>query len=137
MKDTVSTITLQMHLVERIIVVMGMDYRYSGSAAYARFSEELCNIAEVFGAIKSTDFDALTFYKVWDDCRFAFPVKTPKILAIWFNDVYGVRHKYTVIETKEIWKLVCQHPEIKDISQQIWHELECCAEYDACWGIEH
>ena len=38
-------------------------------------------------------------------------------------------------ETKIIWKHISEHPEIKEISSQIWSELEELVECDEGWHI--
>ena len=38
-------------------------------------------------------------------------------------------------KTKIIWEQVSAHPEIKEISSQIWYELESLVECEDCWSI--
>ncbi len=126
---------------------MGMDYSYAGSANYSRFDKELCAVAEVFGGIKTEHLKEREAtenerpFGYWfgflssDDSekvKFVFPEGTNKILVKWFNNIYG---DFTVEETKVVWKYVSQHPEIGDISRQIWYELKMLNEENEAWGI--
>ena len=99
---------------------MGMDYCYSGSASYSRFNEELNKVAEVFGGVRHRG-------------KFTFPAETNDTLKKWFNDIYG--ESFTEKETKIVWMCISQHPEIKDISHQIWRELETCVMFDEGWQV--
>lgn len=98
---------------------MGMDYSYAGSASYPRFNEELCAVAEIFGGVKV-------------GAVFDFPIGTNETLVKWFNNIYG---DFTCEETKAVWELVSEHPEIKEISHQIWRELEAVVEFGEAWYI--
>lgn len=126
---------------------MGMDYNYAGSASYPRFDRELCSVAEVFGGIKtehlkereSTENERPFGY--WfgflssDDSKipkFVFPEGTNEILVEWFNNVYEF---FDEEKTKIIWEQISAHPEIKEISSQIWYELETLVECEDCWSI--
>lgn len=126
---------------------MSLDYKYSGSSGYARFEEELCNIAKLFGGVET---------KLLNDCRdkshedwissmfgfmdenninnrFVFPDNAEKIIVKWFNDVFG---DYTKKETKEIFNIFSlKKEEIKEISPQIWNELEQCVENNDSWYV--
>ena len=120
---------------------MGMDYRYSGSSSYPRFDREITEVAKVFGGElssnlkkrKDTESERASGLGYWfgymssDNSklpRFIFPEGTNELLVTWFNDIYGDHHIYTPRETKNIWELVKEHPEIENISSQIWNELE-------------
>lgn len=131
---------------------MGMDYKYSGSASYSRFDKELCAVAEVFGAVKTECLKAREvdvarcnskhniFYNVFgtysvlkaDEPKFIFPKDINKTLVKWFQNVYG---KFTVEETREVFRQCTKHPEIKTISQQIWNELSFCSKNKLPWCI--
>lgn len=127
---------------------MGMDYRYAGSASYPRFDRELCAVAEVFGGIKTehlkqreqTENERPLGY--WfgflssDDSKipkFVFPEGTNETLVKWFNDPYS--DDFTAKETVVIWEQISIHPEIEEISYQIWHELEELSACGDCWWI--
>ena len=129
---------------------MGMDYQYAGSASYPRFDEELVNVARVFGGILSKDAGNLVnstkpdsdFVRYMfgplsgDDTvkeKFVFPEGTPEVLVKWFNNVYS--EDFTSEETTEIWELIRSHPEIEDISCQIWGELEELSAAGESWYI--
>ena len=126
---------------------MGMDYKYSGSASYPRFDKELCSVAEIFGGVKTehlkereaTENERL--FGHWfgflssdnsDKPKFIFPKNTNETLVRWFNNVYGC---FSVEETKIIWQCIKEHPEVKEISSQIWCELEELVDYDDYWQL--
>ena len=129
---------------------MGMDYQYAGSASYPRFDEELSNVAAVFGGIKTKHlkerevnapegsinwwFGAMSSADS-DMPKYVFPENTAEILITWFNDPYGKNHVFTAEETKEIWELIQVHPEIEEISSQIWDELQDLVECNESWDI--
>ena len=99
---------------------MGMDYCWTGSASYRRFNEELSLVAKIFGGTKA------------DETKFSFPEGTNEVLIRWFNDIYG---DFTVEETKIIWRFISKHPEIEEVSWQIWEELKHCVEFYSSWFI--
>lgn len=126
---------------------MGMDYEYSGSASYPRFDEELCAVAAVFGGAKTEHLEAREleskgdFLKYWfgflssdrsDIPKFVFPEGTNEVLVWWFNHIYEYAEPD---KTAIIWKHVSEHPEIKEISSQLWDELQKLAEYGEGWRI--
>ena len=101
---------------------MGVDYCWSGSSSYPRFYSELAGIVGRFhgqGKICPPNY--------------IFPEGTNDILIRWFNNPYQTY--YTPEETKIIWEAVRQHPEIEEISWQIWNELEKCVEFEDGWYI--
>lgn len=129
---------------------MGMGYKYAGSASYPRFDTELSNIAKIFGGMLTSDAKKLVaditpendFIRYMfgplsgDDTvgdKFVFPKGTPAVLVKWFNHIYS--EDFTPEETNEIWTLFRQHPEIEEISRQIWYELEQLAELCESWYI--
>lgn len=103
---------------------MGMDYTYSGSASYPRFKEEYTEVDKIFGGVEPPDS---SYGK-----RFIFPEDINKVLVNWFNYIYD---DLTVEETKIVWEYINTHPEIKDISYQIWNELELCVVLGDYWHI--
>jgi hypothetical protein len=126
---------------------MGMDYQWAGSASYPRFDRELCAVAEVFGGIKTehlkererTESDRPFGY--WfgflssdgsKDPKFVFPENTNEILIEWFNNPYEY---FDEEKTRVVWECVSAHPEIQEISWQIWHELEQLVEFEDGWYI--
>lgn len=126
---------------------MGMDYQFNGSASYPRFDRELCDIASVFGGIKTehlkereeTENERPLGY--WfgflssDNSelpKFIFPDKINQILVNWFNNVYDF---FTPEETKIIWDNISKHKEIETISYQIWNELKLLVKYKDGWYI--
>lgn len=126
---------------------MGMDYQYAGSASYPRFDRELCAVAEVFGGVKTEHlknrmeteqnrplgywFGFLSSDNSKED-KFVFPQNTDSILVKWFNNIYT---DFTEDETLIVWKNISGHQEIKDISSQIWNELETLVNYGEGWSI--
>lgn len=127
---------------------MGMDYQYAGSASYPRFDRELCEVAKVFGGIETThlkerrETESERPLGYWfgflssDDSKeqkFSFPEGTNDILVKWFNDIYS--ESFTPEETKIVWKNISKHPEIEEISNQIWYELEALCEDNEAWEL--
>lgn len=127
---------------------MGMDYQYAGSASYPRFDRELCEVAKVFGGIetahlkKRRETESERPLGYWfgflssDDSKeqkFSFPEGTNDILVKWFNDIYS--ESFTPEETKIVWKNISKHPEIEEISNQIWYELEALCEDNEAWEL--
>lgn len=126
---------------------MGMDYSWAGSASYPRFDRELCAVAEIFGGIKTEHLknrentENERPFGYWfgflssDDAnekKFIFPEETNETLVKWFNDIYG---DFNSEETKAIWEEIFKHPEIKEISSQIWYELEMLTQFNESWHI--
>lgn len=126
---------------------MGMDYYYAGSASYPRFDREVCAVAEIFGGIKTEHLkereatEGERRFGYWfgfmssdnsKEPKFVFPKGTNETLVKWFNNIYD---EFTAEETKEIWECVSKHPEIKDISSQIWIELEYLVEDNEGWSV--
>lgn len=126
---------------------MGMDYQYAGSASYPRFDRELCKVAEIFGGIKTEHLKEREVtenerpFGYWfgflssdksDLPKFVFPKETNDILVKWFNDIYS---DFTKEETRIIWDCISKHPEIEDISYQIWRELEMLTRLNEGWNI--
>lgn len=126
---------------------MGMDYQYAGSSSYPRFDRELCSIAEVFGGVKTEHLKEREKtenerpFGYWfgflssdnsDLPKFIFPEGTNDILVKWFNNIYD---DFTEEDTKIVWQHISKHPEIEEISSQIWSELAELVEYDEGWSI--
>lgn len=126
---------------------MGMDYKYAGSASYPRFDRELCLVAEIFGGVKTeylkereaTENERPLGY--WfgflsssdpNSLRFIFPDGTNEILVKWFNNIYDY---FTAKETEIVWEHIKEHPEIREISIQIWSELEDLVDCGDSWYI--
>ena len=76
-----------------------------------------------FGFLSSDDSDLP---------KFVFPEDTNEVLVKWFNNIYD---DFSEEETKIVWENIQAHPEIQDISDQIWNELETLVENDEGWGI--
>ena len=127
---------------------MGMDYRWAGSASYPRFDRELCAVAEVFGGIKTEHLkereatEGERPFGYWfgflssdhsGEPKFVFPEGTNEILVKWFNNPYY--EYFTEDETKIVWNCISAHPEIQEISRQIWYELEQLVETNESWYI--
>ena len=126
---------------------MGMDYRYSGSCSYPRFDREVTAVAQLFGGVKTEHLKNREETENERPCgywfgfmssdnsnkkRFKFPEGTDEILVKWFNDIYG---DFDEDETKHIWELIQTHPEIEEISWQIWNELKESVESNDYWYI--
>ena len=127
---------------------MGMDFQYAGSASYPRFDQELCEIAKIFNGTESEhlkqrkEAQSKKTFGYWfgflgsdktEKPKFIFPKGTNEILVRWFNNVYN--ENFTSDETKIIWENISKHPEIKEISNQIWEELEILCEENEPWRI--
>jgi len=126
---------------------MGMDYNYAGSASYPRFDEEICKVAEVFGGIKTEylkqrkETENERPFGYWfgflssdnsDETKFIFPEDTNATLVKWFNNLY---EDLSQQETEVVAELIFQHPEIKEISEQLWYEFECLIQCGDNWSI--
>ena len=62
-----------------------------------------------------------------------FPDGTNEVLIKWFNDIYS--ENFTPEETNIIWENISKHPEIKEISSQIWNELKSLCENNETWEL--
>ena len=128
---------------------MGMDYQYAGSATYPRFDRELCAVAEVFGGVKTKhlkereETENKRPFGYWfgflssdsyDNTKFVFSEGTNETIIKWFNGIY--RDDFTIEETKTVWEHISKHSEIKEISSQIWYELEMLVEMNESWSID-
>ena len=128
---------------------MSMDYQYAGCANYARFDKEICEVAKIFGGTliepyKSRMESADTKNHIYlfgllnvsaedrDADKFVFPDGTPDIIVDWLNRPYKCRN---ADETREIWGYVSRHPQIANISDQIWKELEMLVHCNEGWLI--
>ena len=67
-----------------------------------------------------------------NEAKFVFPNGTNEVLVKWFNNIYGY---FTSKETKIIWECIKTHPEINEISYQIWHELKTLVNLNEAWYI--
>ena len=76
-----------------------------------------------FGFLSSDDSDLQ---------KFVFPEDTNEVLVKWFNNIYD---DFSEEETKIVWENIQAHPEIQDISYQIWDELEELVKNDEGWKI--
>lgn len=126
---------------------MGVDYKFSGSASYPRFNEELESIAvQVFGATVTQEFkDALKkpenntitgyfFAKAHEiPNKYVWPENTPDVVKTFFNNP---REFYDPDIVKELWKYVEPHSQkIEELSWQFLDELKNCAFYDESWSL--
>ena len=124
---------------------MGMDSQYAGSASYPRFDRELCSVAEKFGGEKTEylknrlETEGKRPCGYWfgflssdnsDLPKFVFPEGTNDVLVKWFNNIYD---DFSEEETKIVWEHISAHPERKEISDQLWYELEMLVEHDEGW----
>ena len=126
---------------------MGMDYKYVGSCSYPRFDRELCAIAAVFGGQK-TEHLAKRFeteserpLDYWfgsyssdssNEPKFVFPEGTNETLAEWFNNIYKF---FNEKKTEIICDQILSHPEIEEISPQMWSEIQNLKRFNDCWNI--
>lgn len=103
---------------------MGMDFCWSGSASYGRFLKEMGEIAKIFGAQVRETTEGAQYYVYYE------PI--PEVVVGWLDCPYDY---FPPQRTKAIWEAVRQHPEIEEISWQIWNELEKCVEFESGWYI--
>ena len=126
---------------------MGMDYSWAGSASYPRFDREICSVVEVFGGIKTEhlkereETESERPFGYWfgfmssdnsSVSKFIYPKGTNEVLVKWFNNIYD---DLSVEDTKIVWEHISAHPEIKEISDQLWYELEMLVKYNEGWSI--
>lgn len=124
---------------------MGVDFQWSGSASYPRYYEEVEAIAtKCFGAVLNAQFvedekkvekslisPTYMFGKVHErDDKFTFPEGTPEEVVKFCQK--PVDEFY---DAKKLWEAFQQHPEIEEISHQIWEEVKCCAEYRESYHV--
>ena len=124
---------------------MGVDFSWGGSSSYPRYYEEVEKIAtQCFGAVLNSQFveDAkkvekslinptYMFGKVHErDDKFTFPEGTPEAIVAFCQKPVDVCY-----DPKPLWEAVQQHPEIEEISDQIWNEVKCCAEYGELYHV--
>lgn len=125
---------------------MGVSFNWGGGgASYPRYYEEVEAIAtKCFGATLNPKFveDAkqvekslvnptYMFGKVHDrPDKFIFPEGTPEAIVAFCRK--PVDECY---EPKPLWDAFQQHPEIEEISYQIWEEVRCCAIYGELYHV--
>ena len=124
---------------------MGVDFSWGGSASYPRYYDEVEQIAvKCFGAVLNTKFiednekvtksllnPSYMFGTVHErDDKFIFPENTPEAI------IKFCKKPCDPHDAKPIWEAFQQHPEIEEISDQIWNEAKCCAEYDELYHVE-
>lgn len=98
---------------------MGIDYRFSGSASYPRFDREMEAIAKIFGGERPILKDGQTNLIPRE---YSFPENINPTIKKWLN--YPYNDDFSSEDTREIWEEISKHPEIREISDQIWDELE-------------
>jgi hypothetical protein len=117
---------------------MGVDFKWGGSASYPRYYEEVEEIAvKCFGATLNPDF-TIDEKKVQKSLinptymfgtvherpdKFFFPEGTPEAVVKFCKEPCELH------AAKPLWEEFKQHPEIEEISDQIWNEVKCCAKY--------
>lgn len=126
---------------------MGMDYKYAGSSSYPRFDRELCEIAQLIGAIETDHLekrrkteDSRPFGHWFgylssdgsDKLKFAIPETIPGAVAKWLNKPYEAM---TPEETKLVWDVLSDHPKAREISPQICKEFENLVRFGEGWDI--
>ena len=131
-----------------------MNYRYAGSASYSRFDEEITKVAEILGGKLKPEYRKLldnvhkaekenpnVFYafgtlNVPDKSRqaekYEFPEGFDPIVKDWLNHPYK---EQTIPDTAHIWEVVSDYLEVKEVSHQIWYELQKCGTHGVNWYI--
>lgn len=128
--------------------IMGMDYQYAGSSSYPRFDRELCEVAKIFGGVETAylkqrrETEKERSFGYWlgfmssgdvKEPKFVFSEETNEVLVKWFNNIYS--EDFTSEETRIVWENISKHPEVKNISSQIWDELETLCKDDEQWEL--
>lgn len=124
---------------------MGVDFKWGGSASYPRYYKEVEEIAtKCFGAKLTEQFvkdeskvtksllnPTYMFGEVNErDDKFIFPEGTPDIIVRFCKK--PVEEPY---DAKALWEEFSKHPEIQEISDQIWDEVKTCAKYDELYEV--
>jgi hypothetical protein len=108
-----------------------MRYRYVGEVDSARFENEMCDMASLFGGRRK--MIGIDGYLTNGGIQFSFPFGTNRILARWFNNIYG---SFSVKETRIIWDCLRRYPQAKNISPQIWNELASTVLNGEGWHVD-
>ena len=124
---------------------MGVDFKWGGSASYPRYYEEVQEIAtKCFGAklneqfvkdeakvVKSLLNTSYMFGEVHErDDKFIFPEGTPDVIVRFCQ-----KPVVECYDARAMWDAFSKHPEIKEISDQIWDEVKTCAEYGELYNV--
>ena len=124
---------------------MGVNFTWGGSSSYPHYYEEVEAIAtKCFGAVLNAEFveaekkvekslinPTYMFGTVHErDDKFTFPEGTPEAIVKFCQK--PVAESY---DPKPLWEIFQQHPEIEEISDQIWNEVKCCAEYGELYHV--
>lgn len=124
---------------------MGVDFQWSGSASYPRYYEEVEAIAtKCFGATLNPQFvedekkvekslinPTYMFGTVHErNDKFIFPDGTPEVIVEFCR-----KPTMEFYDASKMWEAFQQHPEIEEISYQIWEEVKCCAEYRSSYHV--
>lgn len=124
---------------------MGVDFKWSGSASYPRYYEEVQKIAtQCFGAVLNEQFvkdeqkveksllnPEYMFGSVHErDDKFTFPEGTPEEVVKFCQKPVGKFY-----DAKKLWEAFQVHPEIEEISDDIWNEVKTCALYNESYHV--
>ncbi|MBR4407564.1 MAG: hypothetical protein IKT27_04565 [Clostridia bacterium] len=124
---------------------MGVDFQWSGSASYPRYYEEVQKIAtQCFGAVLNEQFvkdeqkveksllnPEYMFGSVHErDDKFTFPEGTPEEVVKFCQKPVGKFY-----DAKKLWEAFQVHPEIEEISDDIWNEVKTCALYNESYHV--
>lgn len=124
---------------------MGVDFTWGGSASYPRYYEEVQKIAtQCFGAVLNAQFvkdeqkveksllnPEYMFGSVHErDDKFTFPEGTPEEVVKFCQKPVGEFY-----DAKKLWEAFQVHPEIEEISYQIWEEVKACATYNESYHV--
>lgn len=124
---------------------MGVDFTWEGSASYPRYYDEVEQIAvKCFGAKLTEQFvedsgkvqksilnPSYMFGEVHErDDKFIFPESTPEVILQFCRKPVGEFYDATLL-----WQAFQTHPEIEEISPQIWNEVQQCAEFGEMYHV--
>ena len=124
---------------------MGVDFKWMGSASYPRYYEEVQKIAtQCFGAVLNEQFvkdeqkveksllnPEYMFGSVHErDDKFTFPEGTPEEVVKFCQKPVGKFY-----DAKKLWEAFQVHPEIEEISDDIWNEVKTCALYNELYHV--
>ena len=124
---------------------MGVCFPFGGSASYPRYYDEIQQIAtQCFGAVLNPQF-------VQDEQKVQKSLLNPEYM---FGTVHERSDKFTFPEgtpeevvklcqkpvdefydAKKLWEAFQKHPEIEEISDDIWNAVRNCAEYGELYHV--
>ena len=102
----------------RPFIIVGAVLNAEFVEAEKKVEKSLVNPTYMFGTVHERDD------------KFTFPEGTPEAIVKFCQK--PVDEFY---DPKPLWEIFQQHPEIEEISDQIWNEVKCCAEYGELYHV--